>query len=117
MDRNVINLYLKFLSVNPIYTTGNAKTRSIARRGSGASIVNISLSISRRKKQFYVHVQPTELHNITCKKIKYICTAFVMKKKLQVNFFYYNLWAFLSFFFPIMGPRQQKIIKVFLNSK
>ena len=91
MDRNVINLYLKFLSVNPIYTTGNAKTRSIARRGSGASIVNISLSISRRKKQFYVHVQPTELHNITCKKIKYICTAFVMKKKLQVNFFYYNL--------------------------
>lgn len=98
MDRNVINLYLKFLSVNPIYTTGNAKTRSIARRGSGASIVNISLSISRRKKQFSVHVQSTELHNITCKKIKYIRTTFVMKKKLQVNFVYYNLWAFLSFF-------------------
>ena len=108
MDRNVINLYLKFLSVNPIYTTGNAKTRSIARRGSGASIVNISLSISRRKKQFYVHVQPTELHNITCKKIKCICTAFVMKKKLQVNFVYYNLWAFLFFFFLLRVQGNKK---------
>ena len=107
MDRNVINLYLKFLSVNPIYTTGNAKTRSIARRGSGASIVNISLSISRRKKQFSVHVQPTELLNITCKKIKYIRTAFVMKKKLQVNFVYYNLWAFL-FFFSYYGSKATK---------
>ena len=108
MDRNVINLYLKFLSVNPIYTTGNAKTRSIARRGSGASIVNISLSISRRKKQFYVHVQPTELHNITCKKIKYIRTTFVMKKKLQVNYVYYNLWAFLSLLFSYYGSKATK---------
>ena len=108
MDRNVINLYLKFLSVNSINTTGNAKTRSIARRGSGASIVNISLSISRRKKQFSVHVQPTELHNITCKKIKYIRTTFVMKKKLQVNFVYYNLWAFLSLFFSYYGSKATK---------
>lgn len=30
------------------------------------------------------------------------------KKKLQVNFVYYNLWAFLSFFSPITGPRRQK---------
>lgn len=117
MDRNVINLYLKFLSVNPIYTTGNAKTRSIARRGSGASIVNISLSISRRKKQFYVHVQPTELHNITCKKIKYISTAFVMKKKTASQLFLLQSLSISLFFFPITGPRQQKIIKVFLNSK
>ena len=108
MDRNVINLYLKFLSVNSIKTTGNAKTISIARRGSGASIVNISLPISRRKKQFYVHVQPTELHNITSKKIKYIRTAFVMKKKLQVNFVYYNLWAFLSFFFLLRVQGNKK---------
>lgn len=108
MDRNVINLYLKFLSVNPIYTTGNAKTRSIARRGSGASIVNISLSISRRKKQFYVHVQPTELHNITWKRLSTSARRLLWKKKLQVNFVYYNLWAFLSFFSPITGPRRQK---------
>ena len=108
MDRNVINLYLKFLSVNSINTKGNAKTRSIARRGSGASVVNISLSISRRKKQFSVHVQPTELHNITCKKIKYIRTTFVMKKKLQVNYVYYNLWAFLSLLFSYYGSKATK---------
>ena len=117
MDRNVINLYLKFLSVNSINTTGNAKTRSIARRGSGASIVNISLSISRRKKQFSVHVQPTELHNITCKKIKYIRTAFVMKKNCKSTLFI-TIFEHFSLFFPITGPRQQKKkIKVFLNSK
>ena len=117
MDRNVINLYLKFLSVNPIFTTGNAKTRSIARRGSGASFVNISLSISWRKKQFYVHVQPTELHNITCKKINYIRTAFVMKKKTASQLCLLQSLSISLFFFPITGPRQQKKIKVFLNSK
>ena len=116
MDRNVINLYLKFLSVNPIYTTGNAKTRSIARRGSGASIVNISLSISRRKKQFYVHVQPTELHNITCKKIKYIRTAFVMKKTASQLCLLQSLSISL-FFFLLRVQGNKKKIKVFLNSK
>ena len=107
MDRNVINLYLKFLSVNPIYTTGNAKTRSIARRGSGASIVNISLSISRRKKQFSVHVQPTELHNITCKKIKYIRTAFVMKKNCKSTLFI-TIFEHFSLFFSYYGSKATK---------
>ena len=117
MDRNVINLYLKFLSVNPIYTTGNAKTRSIARRGSGASIVNISLSISRRKKQFSVHVQPTELHNITCKKIKYIRTAFVMKKKTASQLCLLQSLSISLFFFSYYGSKATKKKKVFLNSK
>ena len=108
MDRNVINLYLKFLSVNPIYTTGNAKTRSIARRGSGASIVNISLSISRRKKQFSVHVQPTELHNITCKKIKYIRMAFVMEKKTVSHFCLLQSLSISLFFFFLLRVQGNK---------